>query len=137
MQLSGRVVDVRPSAQGDELVLLVEDRLHVLRPRIGTSVPRGAFVHVRLRPDGLAEVDVVDGPAPASLDADGDVFRWRRLGEPITRMERLRRRQEILRAIREDLYREGFLEVETPLLARGGCPDLHIDSFAVGDGRVR
>ncbi len=135
MQLTGRVVDVRTSAQGDELVLLVEDRIHVLHPRNGTNVTRGAFVHARVLPDGAAEVDLVADSAPVAIDADGDVFRWRRLGEPVTRMERLRRRQEILRAIREDLYGEGFLEVETPLLARGGCPDLHIDSFAVGDGR--
>lgn len=135
MQLTGRVVDVQQSDLGTELVLLAEDRLHVLRPRDSGPVPPGAFVRVRIQPDGLADVEFLEGPSPSAIDAEGDVFRWRRLGGSVTRMERLRRRQEIVRAIRDDLYGEGFLEVQTPLLARGGCPDLHIDSFEVGDGR--
>lgn len=135
MQLRGRVVDVRTSAEGDEVVVLAEDRLHVVRPRGGVTVAPGRFVRVRLEADGHAALEPLDGPEPSPIDAAGDVLRWRRLGEPVTRMERLRRRHEILRAIRDDLHGEGFLEVQTPLLARGGCPDLHIDSFEVGDGR--
>ncbi len=43
-------------------------------------------------------------------------------------------RQEITNAIRQDLYGEQFLEVETPLLVKGTCPDAHIDSMEVSGG---
>ncbi len=44
------------------------------------------------------------------------------------------KRQRIVEAIRRDLYNEDFLEVETPLLVKGTCPDVHIESMQVGDG---
>ncbi len=50
------------------------------------------------------------------------------------RKERLWKRQEIIRTIREDLYNEGFLEAETPLLIKGTCPDLYIDSIEAKGG---
>ncbi len=40
----------------------------------------------------------------------------------------------IIRTIREDLYAEGFLEVETPLLIKGTCPDVYIDSIEAKGG---
>ncbi len=49
-------------------------------------------------------------------------------------MMRLRQRELITRAVREDLYGQDFLEVETPLLVKGTCPDVHIDSIRAGDG---
>lgn len=51
-----------------------------------------------------------------------------------TRQTRLWQRQQILRTIREDLYSEGFLEVETPLLVKGTCPDVHIESVQTASG---
>jgi lysyl-tRNA synthetase class 2 len=45
----------------------------------------------------------------------------------------LSQRQKILAAIREDLADEGFLEVETPLLVQGTCPDASIHSISVGE----
>lgn len=47
-------------------------------------------------------------------------------------MTRLKERQEIVRALREDLYQQNFIEVETPLLVKGTTPDA-IESFAVGE----
>lgn len=43
-------------------------------------------------------------------------------------------RQHIISTIRQDLYDEGFLEVETPLLVKATCPDLHIDSIEADGG---
>lgn len=47
---------------------------------------------------------------------------------------KLGQRQQIFRAVREDLYAEGFLEVETPLLVKATCPDVHIDSIEADEG---
>jgi lysyl-tRNA synthetase class 2 len=58
-----------------------------------------------------------------------DKLRWDAL-----RMQRLRQRHLAISAIREDFEAQGFLEVETPLLVKGTCPDLHIDTVAAGDG---
>lgn len=51
-----------------------------------------------------------------------------------SRKRRLWQRQEIIRAIREDLYSQNFLEVETPLLVKSTCPDVHIESVQTSDG---
>jgi elongation factor P--(R)-beta-lysine ligase len=46
----------------------------------------------------------------------------------------LHQRQQILSTIREDLYHQGFLEVETPLLVKKTTPDAHIDSISTHEG---
>ncbi len=46
----------------------------------------------------------------------------------------LHQRQNIIKAIRDDFYEQGFLEVETPLLVKGTCPDVHIESVKTADG---
>lgn len=43
-------------------------------------------------------------------------------------------RQNIISTIRQDLYTQGFLEVETPLLVQATCPDVHIDSIKADGG---
>lgn len=55
---------------------------------------------------------------------DNDKLRWK----DEVRTKRLWQRQTILNAVRQDLYAQGFLEVETPLLVKGTCPDVHIES---------
>lgn len=50
------------------------------------------------------------------------------------RAERLEQRQYILSCIRADLYEKGFLEVETPLLLKTACPDVHIESIPTSNG---
>lgn len=64
-----------------------------------------------------------------------DKHRWRRpdaLGR--TRMEALRQRHLIKRAVRDYLHGEGFLEIDVPLLVRGTTPDAEVESFSVTDG---
>ncbi len=51
------------------------------------------------------------------------------LWQPSAPQRNLRRRGEILRGIREYFYKEGVLEVETPMLSRHATVDPHIDSF--------
>jgi len=59
-----------------------------------------------------------------------DVSRWKDSG----RDKRLWQRQEIISAIRDYLYGEQFLEVETPLLVKTTCPDTWIDTVEVRGG---
>lgn len=63
-----------------------------------------------------------------------DNNRWKKKTGKVSRMFRLHQRHHIIAAIREDLYSQNFLEIETPLLVKGACPDTHIDSFEVGEG---
>ena len=51
------------------------------------------------------------------------------------RLERLRARARVLRAIREYFEREGFLEVETPSRVPSPGMDLHLDAFPAGEDR--
>lgn len=68
-----------------------------------------------------------------SLTLLSDASRWGKSSDTDSRMTRLKQRQHIISAIRDDLYSQDFLEVETPLLVKTTCPDAHIDSIAVGD----
>lgn len=63
-----------------------------------------------------------------------DSTRWKSADGIPSRMLRLQQRQQIISAVREDLYAQGFLEVETPLLVKTPCPDTHIDSVQAGSG---
>ncbi len=66
-----------------------------------------------------------------------DAVRWR-LPSPqtsgLSRMEVLRRRHKIAKAVRAYLDTQGFTEIDTPLLVHGTTPDTCIDSFPL-DGR--
>jgi len=59
---------------------------------------------------------------------DNDKERWKNSSRAV----RLRQRQDIISAIREYLYSQGFLEVETPILVKSTCPDTWIDTVQVG-----
>ncbi len=63
-----------------------------------------------------------------------DRTRWTMTAHGASRMQRLQQRQQVICALREDLYAHGFLEVEPPLLVKGTCPDTHIDSIQAGEG---
>ena len=56
-----------------------------------------------------------------------DAFRWQQ-GQK-TRFHYLRSRQKIATSIRHHLEQEDFLEIASPLLVKGACPDAHLDSF--------
>lgn len=80
----------------------------------------------------ITGVDVLSRQDDGEWSPLSDGMRWRRnLGGP-SRMHRLKQRQLITRAVRENLYSKEFLEVETPLLVKGACPDIHIDSLCAG-----
>ncbi len=68
------------------------------------------------------------------FDPEGDALRWRRPGEALQRMRRLELRHVAMRAIRDYFDSQGFIEVHAPLMIRGTCPDLHVDSFELVAG---
>lgn len=50
------------------------------------------------------------------------------------RFHKLKQRQQIIRTIREDLYSQDFIEVETPLIVKKTTPDAYIDSILLENG---
>jgi lysyl-tRNA synthetase class 2 len=131
----GRVIEARRQADRVELLILEEDRslAALASPEVAAGVAAGDLVELDLDGPVARRVERLGGPAPEAWDPEGDALRWRRPGSGPSRIARLRQRHAILRAIRDDLDGHGFLEVQAPLLVRGACPDLHIDSFAAED----
>jgi len=71
--------------------------------------------------------------APGAWRPDTDGMRWRRrYAAGQTRMELLRRRHAVRRAVRDYMDGEGFIEIDAPLLVHGTTPDACIQSFQVG-----
>jgi lysyl-tRNA synthetase class 2 len=66
---------------------------------------------------------------------DGDGLRWRKPLKPngLSRLEILRRRAVVRRAVRAYLDRENYIEIDAPLLVRGTTPDMAVESFPVED----
>lgn len=63
-----------------------------------------------------------------------DSLRWRKpLPDNQTRMDVLKARHIIKRALRDYFDTEGFLEIDMPLLVRGTTPDAEVPSFTVED----
>lgn len=132
--LHGRVEDAWIEGEAQAVALVTGDRravlhLHPAAPRLS----RGDLVTLSPE-DGGARVIAVHARPGAAWDPEGDALRWRLPARSPSRMDSLHRRQTILRAIRDYLYDEGFLEVQTPLLVRGTCPDAHIASVRAGAG---
>lgn len=63
-----------------------------------------------------------------------DRSRWKQIAGASSRRQRLEERHRIIQAIRHDFDEQHFLEVETPLLVKGTCPDPYIDSVRTNDG---
>lgn len=139
-ELRGRVADAWASGDAQAVSLLAGDTETVVELRRGEpDLHAGDLVTLLLSTDGSPGARVVavhGGPAGAPWDPEGDATRWRRRVEPgaPSRMHLLWQRQAALQAIRAYFHAEGFLEVQTPLLVRGTCPDVHLDSLRAGPG---
>lgn len=79
----------------------------------------------------VLEIQKQGGCSHGDWNPLSDGMRWRRLTGRPSRMSLLRQRQKIVNSIRESLSELDFLEVETPLLVKGTCPDAHIESYSV------
>jgi elongation factor P--(R)-beta-lysine ligase len=129
----GRVVDLRESDAGQEIVLAVGDALRVLRAP-PASARLGDIVAVELSGAAARSLVRLGGVAEGEWDPEGDPLRWRRPASATSRMQLLWKRQAVLRAVRDYLFAQGFLEVQTPLLVKGTCPDVHLTSVSADGG---
>jgi len=125
--VAGRVVAC--TAAPGPTFILQDDTGCVTVPAESIAPPLGAFVRVVAHTDavGLARVELVE-----VLTAGGDRFArgdsdWTFLTG--SRLENLRRRAELKRAIRRYFDTEGLLEVDTPAIVP--CPglDVHLDAI--------
>jgi lysyl-tRNA synthetase class 2 len=133
-EVCGRVVSRFDLAQDVEIVVLADgEPRRVVAPRSVQAQP-GALVRVALDEADRARDVTVLGVPSAPWDPDGDGARWARRVAGASRVELLRRRQRILRAIRDDLLDEGFVEIESPLLVPGACPDAVLESVEATNG---
>jgi lysyl-tRNA synthetase class 2 len=129
--LQGRIIDVHMSSTESELVLVVSDTLHTLHAPPPLTAPRvGDIVSVQVSGTTVQALTRLGGVAEGNWDPQGDPLRWRRPAVHPSRMQLLWQRQTVLRAIRHYFFEEGFLEVQTPLLVKGTCPDVHLNSVS-------
>jgi lysyl-tRNA synthetase class 2 len=98
----------------------------------------GSGTLVRFAVDGagaLAVLAPLGVQAPGEPPPGGDALRWRRPGRSgPSRMALLALRHRILRAVRDWLDGEGFLEAETPALVRAPSPEAVFTPLAAGEG---
>lgn len=135
-ELCGRVASIAEEGPDVALIVLADGApRRVVAPRSASEgAAPGALVRLALDDAGRAtSVSVLGGPSGA-WDAEGDGARWARRVAGGSRVEVLRRRQRILQAIRDDLYAQGFVEIESPLLVPGACPDAVLESVEATNG---
>ncbi len=128
-----RIIDVAQTKDGIRVAYYDEDKekhclWHGEPPEIGSVY---AF-------DPLHQKDArkIAVPEAGSWSPDSDALRWRKPLQPcgLSRMEILRRRHIIKRAVRNYFDSQNFIEIDAPLLVSGTTPDISVDSFSV-DGR--
>lgn len=132
MSTHGRVLSV--SRELEDLHVTITTGgilLEVQLPLSAEAPPPGTFVRMHVTPSGVPWIEPL-GEAPLLTSEDAARW-WRPYAKGTTRMRRLEQRACIQRAIRATLDDSGFLEIQAPLLLRATCPDVHIDSFRVGD----
>lgn len=129
----GRVLETWKDAD-DHVVLLAHGKGEVTVRYRAPGAPaarRGDLVRIAVEGDRALSVEIVASPTVPLEDA----FRWRNAGGA-SRLRRLVERDAIVRSVRGYLHENEFLEVTTPLLVRGACPDRHLDSYVTMDGSV-
>jgi lysyl-tRNA synthetase class 2 len=140
--LKGRIIEMgtEPHSKTDPswIELTVGNASHFLQldPALQTPpLAKGLWIEVQLNDQHrITHLTSLGGPAPGKWNPLSDALRWRRPVGKKSRMSKLQQRQDMLAAIRSHFYGENFLEIETPLLVKGTCPDAHIESIQAGEG---
>ncbi|MDX2027603.1 MAG: amino acid--tRNA ligase-related protein [Alphaproteobacteria bacterium] len=130
---SARITHVQSTPDGRcRVTLMLGDQEQEIIWPGAPPVPGDIF----LMSGGEAPVPVrkIGTSVPDAWSADSDALRWRRRNAGgASRMDILRKRHIIRRAVQGYFDREGFIEIDAPLLVRGTTPDAAIQSFPVGD----
>jgi lysyl-tRNA synthetase class 2 len=139
MSAIGRVAAL-PRRAEPRLAIVWEDRLllgtcapEALRALSRHGVVVGDLVAFSWQPpEHFSALARLGGPQGGRAPEDADAWRWRRPGAAASRMSRLRLRHRVLRALRDWLDREGFIEVDTPVLVPAPSPEPQFAPFRVG-----
>ena len=137
----GRVLELEHGQRGVRLTVLVEDRM----VQLGAAAPRadglapGDLISFSLQPGQApgalptaGQIVRVDRPASGARWGEGDALRWRRPGRAPSRLDLLRLRHRVMRAVRAFFDERGFLEVDTPVLVRAPSPEPQFAPIAAG-----
>ena len=130
---AGRVLALEGEEDAPKILILLEGQAHWFSAKTPHPYALGELLifevdaHNRLIP--LESLFTPSSPPSNHHDA----LRWRRLGEPTVRMERLKQRHRMLQNIRTYFNEQGFLEVDTPILVKAPSPESQIAPFRVGD----
>lgn len=127
---TARVIDVDDNR--NRVVVMVDDRQHQI-DWTGALPVVGSVYEAALSPELEIFAKLCEGNPRIAMN-NGDVMRWRKAdARGRTRMEALKKRHLIKRAVRDYLHEEGFIEIDMPLLVRGSTPDAEIESYSVAD----
>lgn len=129
-----RISDVRKSPDGTKVAYYLEDK-EFLCLWEGAAPGIGHVYAIDPEHPGR-DARKISAPSSTESLANTDVLRWRKPVSPqsgISRMEILRRRALIRRALRSYLDSQGFIEIDVPHLVHGASPDVCVDSFKVDD----
>ncbi len=128
---SGRVVSVEREDGFVRVLVSSGGELSEVCCRDDENVPApGTYVRVGDAPEGARLEKLGEGSERPGEEAHRW---WRPYASRPTRLQRLGQRARVVRALRGTLDEADFLEVQVPLLLRATCPDVHIESFRVGD----
>jgi lysyl-tRNA synthetase class 2 len=128
-----RVIDVSPTPDGRHYLVILDGDQQREIPCPAPPPTAGDILELTGNP-GAPAIRKLGGVAAGAWNPGGDVLRWRRPGPGgRTRMSLLRQRHLIRHAVRDYFDREGFIEIDAPLLVRGTTPDASIPSFEVAD----
>ncbi len=132
----GRIIETGRDDQGSSWIEVFSEsvsRVFVIPPQIDIhGLTQGQLVAVRTDDQNKTISVEAIGKKPIVWDPLSDTLRWRRPLGKRSRISKLRQRQEIIHEVRHFLYDLNYLEVETPLLVKGTCPDSHIESIPAG-----
>jgi lysyl-tRNA synthetase class 2 len=133
----GRVVALPRPPADPCLAIYWQDRLLIgaAEPALLAGLAEGDLVRFTWCPEqSFSALDKIASPLRAIPGESADAWRWRRPGATASRMGNLRVRHEMLRAIRDWFHSEGFIEIETPALARAPSPEPQFAPVSAGDG---
>ncbi|MBC8257690.1 MAG: EF-P lysine aminoacylase GenX [SAR324 cluster bacterium] len=130
----GRVIEVSLDSERSKescsepyykVLTVIEDEVFQLIIEEKNKITVGALIFFEVAEDG-ALINIKTRKASTDIETEGDLLRWRRPVNNPSRMELLRRRQQILRYIREWFDEQKFIETETPILVPAPSPEAQL-----------
>ena len=97
----GRIIE--QSEKSNQIIVLIKDRLFRLITEKTVKLPVGSLIYFKVNLDKkLEKIEIKD--STLNCEANGDIFRWRKLTKKPSRMEFIHARHQIIRGIRTVSY---------------------------------